>query len=134
MWFTNDGSNSKAGGERAPEAMSSLSEAAVVHGTTAFFFSHHQDIYSYTISENKWTKVVSCKYSNFSMAILNNNLTTVGGLYERILVPSSPTNILLSLIRGNSFKETLEELFPPMHSKRILPACVTTLTHLLVLE
>lgn len=114
-------------GKGAPDVLSSLSDTAVTHGNTAFF-SICQDIYSYTAPENKWTKLKSCKYSKFGMVIINDNLTTVGGLHERLVVRSTPTNMILSLC-GN---ESWEELIPPMPTKRTLPACVTTPTHLLV--
>lgn len=57
--------------------------------------------------------------------------TTVGGLYEWIFAYSTPTNILLSL-SATSSKKTWKELFPPMPTKRRLPAVITMLTHLLV--
>ena len=96
--------------------------AAAAHGSTAYFSSGH-NVYSYTVPENKWTKLPKCKYENFAMVIINNALTTIGGRGP----PKSVTNTLLSLV-GSSW----EEVLPPMPTHRQHPAVANTPTHLVV--
>ena len=96
--------------------------SAVVHGSTAYFSSHH-NVYSYTVPENKWTKLPHCKYKRFAMAVFNDALTTIGGWDNQY----EATNTLLSL-SGSSW----EEVLPPIPTKRIRPAAANTPTHLVV--
>ena len=95
---------------------------AVVHGSTAYF-SEGNNVYSYTIPENKWTKLPECKYRCFGLAVVVGTLTTIGGRdrYRTI------TNALVSLS-----KNSWEEFLPPMRTKRTYPAAVTTPTHLVI--
>ena len=100
--------------------------AAVVHGNTAYF-SEGYNVYSYTLSQDKWTKLKQCDYQSFSMAVINNQLTTIGGL-DCI---ATTTNTLLCLLRSSS-EMKWEELLPPMPTARSWSAAVTTPTHLIV--
>ena len=109
-------------GQPAPESMTSYYGAAVGHGSTAYFSRDH-NIYSYTVPENKWTKLPQCKYQHFAMAVINDALTTVGGRGRKW----PATNTLLSL-SGSSW----EEVLPPMPTKRVHPAAANTPTHLVV--
>ena len=109
-------------GQPAPEGMASQWEAAVAHGSTAYFSSRHT-VYSYTVPENKWTKLPQCKYKHFAMAVINDALTTIGGWDNQY----EATNTLLSL-SGSSW----EEVLPPMPTKRAHPAAANTPTHLVV--
>ena len=93
----------------------------MVHGSTAYFSSGH-NVYSYTVPENKWTKLPQCKYEYFAMAVINDTLTTIGGGHQ-----VGATNTLLSL-----HASSWEEVLPPMPTKRQLPAAATTPTHLVV--
>ena len=110
------------GGQSPPEWMGSINGAAVVHGSTAYF-SSGRIVYSYRLSESKWTKLPQCKYDDFTMAVINDALTTIGGGNQQV----AATNTLLSLCRS-SWKEVL----PPMPTKRRLPAAANTPTHLVV--
>ena len=94
----------------------------MVHGSTAYFSSDH-NVYSYTVPENKWTKLPECKCQFFAMAVINDALTTIGGLDHQWAV----INTLLSL-SGSSW----EEVLPPMPTKREHPAAANTPTHLVV--
>ena len=106
-----------------PEGMTSIQgSVAVAHGSTAYFSRFH-DVYSYTVTENKWTKLPECKYSDFAMAVINDALTTIGGADDQKEV----TNTLPSL-SGSAWKEVL----PPMPTKRMHPAAANTPTHLVV--
>ena len=108
-------------GQPAPEVTGSLFGAAVVHGSTAYFSRDH-NVYSYTVPENKWTKLPQCKYQRFAMAVINDELTTIGGRDHQ-----GAANTLLSL-SGSSW----EEVLPPMPTKRVLPAAANIPTHLVV--
>ena len=94
----------------------------MVHGSTAYF-SCCYNVYSYTVPENKWTKLPECKYQYFAMAVINDALTTIGGRDRQ----RGATNTLLSL-SGSSW----EEVLPPMPTKREDPAAANTPTHLVV--
>ena len=109
-------------GRPTPDGMESLWGAAVVHGSTAYFSKEH-NVYSYTVPENKWTKLPQCEYRYFAMAVINDALTTIGGWTYQF----GATNTLLSL-SGSSW----EEVLPPIPTKRIHPAAANTPTHLVV--
>ena len=94
----------------------------MVHGSTAYFSSVY-NVYSYTVHENKWTKLPQRKYNHFAMAVINDALTTIGGMDSQV----KATNTLLSL-SGSSW----EEVLPPMPTKRAFPAAANTPTHLMV--
>ena len=94
----------------------------MVHGSTAYF-SNDYDVYSYTVPENKWTKLPQCKYEQFAMAVINDALTAIGGWDNQGAV----TNTLLSL-SGSSW----EEVLPPMSTKSRHPAAANTPTHLVI--
>ena len=113
-------------GKPAPVNMTSYWGAAVAHDNTAYFSQNH-DIYSYTILEDKWNKLEPCSYECFSMAVIDDHkLTTIGGCRN-----TTPTNNLLCL-SGSSSEMKWKIFLPPMPTRRIRPAVVTTPTHLVV--
>ena len=109
-------------GAAAPQVMGSDYEPTVAHGSTTYFCKLY-NVYSYTVPENKWTKIPHCGYINFAIAVINDTLTTIGGRNSR----GTSTNTLLSL-SGSSWKKVL----PPMPTKRVYPAAANTPTHLVV--
>ena len=110
-------------GEPAPENMTSSLGAAVVHLNTAYF-SQESNVYSYEPSEDKWTKLPPSPLRYFSLVVVNDTLTTIGGWTGNL----KRTNALLGLSESGSWKEFL----PPMPTKRRSPAAVTTFNHLVV--
>ena len=98
----------------------------MVHGNTAYF-SQGYNVYSYTLSQDNWTELKQCECLDFSMAVVNNQLTTIGGTSNL----TTPTNTLLCLSRSSS-EMKWEELLPPMPTARTYSAAVTTPTHLIV--
>ena len=112
-------------GSPAPETMSSFLGSVVTHDNTAYF-SVAYDVYSYTTLQNKWTKLKQCEYEDFSMVVVNNKLTRIGGCCV------DATNSLLCLTGSCSSETKWEELLPPMPTKCVSTAAVTTPTHLLV--
>ena len=114
-------------GSPAPETMSSYSGSVVTHNNTAYF-SMHDKVYSYRTFQNKWNELKQCEYKDFSMAVVNNKLTTIGGSCAGV----KATNTLLCLTGSFLSDMKWEELLPPMPTKRERAAAVTTPTHLLV--
>ena len=108
-------------GRPAPVVIAASQGSAVVHGSTAYFSRFH-DVYSYTVPGNKWTKLPECKYKHFAMAVINDALTTIGGMDHQY----AATNKLLRSGR------LWEEVLPPMPTKRDYPAAANTPTHLVV--
>ena len=98
---------------------------AIVHGETAYF-SNKFDVCSYRVTDNKWTKLQPSKCKYFSMAVINNQVTTIGG-WDIEGWEGKPTNSLLCL-QGNGWKEVL----PPMPTSRMSVTAATTPTHLVV--
>ena len=99
--------------------------AAVVHGNVAYFRTDY-NVYSYTLSQDKWAKLKQCEHTDFSMAVVNNQLTAIGGMRS-----DTATNNLLCLSRG-FFITKWEELLPSMPTARAWSTAVTTTTHLIV--
>ena len=95
----------------------------MVHNNTAYF-SQGRDVYSYT--EDKWSKLKPCIYAEFSMAVVDHKLTTIGGKRG-----STPKTTLLSLSESSSEIKWKKRL-PSMLTARVRPAAVTTSTHLVV--
>ena len=104
------------------------------HGKAYFtpFSSSEKRIYSCKLNNHSknlsWLVVPECPHFEFGLAIVNDAITAVGG-YKQEYRPSQPTNCLLtySEARGQWM-----ERFPPMHTRRRLPAVVTTPSLLVV--
>ena len=74
-------------------------------------------LYQYECSTEEWTELPSCPYKNSGLAIIDSELTTVGG-WDRA---DHPTNRLFTLRRGKWV-----EVYPPMNTARTIPAVVST--------
>ena len=101
---------------------------AVVHGNTAYFSYNNYDnsiIYSFTVSDNRWTMLPKCKYSDFAMVIVNGKLTTIGGhrAYNN-------TDAIMSLTSESS--PSWRAIFPPLPTKQSFTDAIATHTHLVV--
>ena len=81
-----------------------------------------ESVYSFRVPQNKWTKLPPCKYAYFSMAVVKDQLTTIGGEDDK-----QTTNSLVSY-SGKRWEEVLS----PMPTRRKSPAAATTPTHLVV--
>ena len=112
-------------GKSAPENIKSLYGAAVALGNIAYF-SKGLYVYSFELPD-KWTKLEQCPHNSFSLAVINEQLTDIGGENES----QHSTNILLSLKHGQSVSEW-KQFLPPMPTSKVHPASVTTPTHLVV--
>lgn len=104
--------------------MTSYSGSAVVHESTAYF-SHHQYLYSYTLSEQKWAELAPNPHECFGLAVVSNTLTTIGGRVAH----SEATPTLFSLdLAGAQWRA----LFPPMGTRRLSCAATSTPNYLVV--
>lgn len=113
-------------GKPSPETLGSLYGAAIFHKDTVYV-SRHFNIYSYHVTKDEWDQLPPSAYQSFSMAVLENQLTTIGGITR----DQKRTNCLYSLVKNRSAK-VWEELYPPIPTHRICAATLTTPTHLIV--
>ena len=110
-------------GRTAPEGMLAYAGAAVVHGNTAYF-TRNKHVYSYTPAKDEWIELPQSDYERFGLAVVNNKVTTVGGLRD-----GRATNTLHCLeFEGTKWRKTL----PEMPRARVDPAAVTTPNYLIV--
>ena len=110
-------------GGKAPFGMSR--GAAVVDGGVAYFMNWDGRAYSCNSTNKKWSELPKYPYQCSSLAVVNSQLTAIGGC-EDVLKKQSYTNKLLSLHRGWS------DVFPPMPTKRRHTTAVTSKEHLIV--
>ena len=74
--------------------MGSYAGAALANGNIAYF-SALENVYSFELPD-KWTKLQQCPHKSFGLAVINEQLTAIGGMNESWNI----TNILLSLKHG----------------------------------
>ena len=74
-------------------------------------------LYQYECSTEKWMELPSCPYVNSGLAIIDSELTTVGGEDGAV----RRTNKLFTLRQGKWV-----EVYPPMNTARSSPAVVST--------
>jgi hypothetical protein len=100
--------------------------AAVVDGDMAYFMSWFGDVYSCNIPSysKKWSRLSTCPYKYSSLAVINGQLTAIGGC-KQLVNKDTYTNKLLSL-------PGYKEVFPPMPTKRRSTTAVTSKEHLIV--
>ena len=90
--------------------------AAADHQFAYFTPASSNTVYRYVWNDELWNELSQCRYSNSALAIIEGELTTVGG--ER---GSNHTNKLLTLRRRQWV-----EVYPPMETARSHPAAVST--------
>ena len=105
----------------APLRFLSSHGTAIVNGNTAYF-SYAHNIYSFDLPNKKWTNLPQNYYRDFGMAIIDSELTTVGGCSA-----SHKTQDLLTFQSGG-----WKNLLPFMPTARAQPAVVTVLNFLVV--
>ena len=111
-------------GRKAPEKMTRGS--AVVRGNTTYISpAGSRRVYSCALSSGKlqWSSLPDSKYQNFSLAIVENQLVSVGGQTTTGSIIS--TKSLLSLPLSRRKKHWIETL-PPMSVARCNAAAVTS--------
>ncbi len=113
-------------GEPTPENICSLHGTAVVHKNTAYY-SYYFNLYAYSRPDDKWSKLRPSQYQSFSLVVIDNQLTTIGGISRE----QKRTKCLFSLAGSRSGMKW-KELYPPMPTHRVGAAALTTPTHLIV--
>ena len=111
-------------GKKAPEKFSRGS--AVVDGSTAYFRpAGSHKVYSCMVALGKlyWSSLPDSKYQNFSLALVGNFLTTIGG--QIVAGDFSRTATLFSLSMSGKKKQWVE-VFPPMPTARCSTAAIST--------
>jgi len=99
-------------------------QTSLVNGAIAFFNPYKSnDLHTYDSEEKTWSTLPRCPYSFFSLTVVNDYLTTVGGEND-----SEITNKVLSL----STKGEWVEHFPAMPTKRYGTAAVCSGKSLIV--
>ena len=99
----------------APYAM--IRGSSTTDGRFAYFTSRGStSVYQYECSTEKWEELPSCPYQNSGLAIIDRELTALGGLDG-----SHRTNKLYTLRQGKWV-----EKYPPMNTARSSPAVVST--------
>lgn len=88
-------------------------------------------MYAYKLDEDKWNELEQCSYQQFSMAIIGDKLTTIGGQKYKLIGHNTPTKSLMTYSKG-WYGWKWERFHPPMLIARVLPAVVATTTHLVV--
>ena len=113
-------------GKNAPAKMSR--GAAVVHGNTAYFRSGGSyKVYSYQniLGKEQWSQLPDNPNMNCGLAVIDGLLTSVGGYNNGSI------NTLLSLT-GEGMRKQWSEIFPPMPTRHMSVACITTEQSLVV--
>ena len=110
-------------GDKAPFKMER--GGAVVDGGVANFVGWNGEACSYNSTSKKWSKLPKYPYWFGSLAIVNRQLTGIGGCQDLVL-KQTYTNKLLSL-RGS-----WSDVFPPMPTKRRSTTAITSKEHLIV--
>ena len=101
-------------GGRAPKKM--WGEVSAVDASVAYFRpGKSNSVFAYNSTNNKWSELPKCPNCDFSLAMVNNVPTAIGGKTSNDEV----TNSLLSLTDNKWTKR-----FPPMPTKRWLTAVV----------
>ena len=109
-------------GGKAPFNM--IRGAAVVDGDVAYFMNVNGEVCSYNVSSKKWSKLPKCPYYYSSLAVINGQLTAIGGC-KALGNKDTYTNKLLSL-------PGYKEVFPAMPTKRRSTTTVTSKEHVIV--
>ena len=103
--------------------MVSYSGTAVGYADKAYF-SKENNVYSYSIHQNKLTKLPPLQYRYFCLAVINGSLTAIGGMGN---TDNQATDAL------QSFNGSLwGSILPPMPTKRMNAGAAITNTHLVV--
>jgi N-acetylneuraminic acid mutarotase len=109
-------------GGKAPFKM--FRGAAVVDGGVAYFMHCNGEVCSYNVYSKKWSKLPKCPYHYSSLAVINGQVTAIGGCKDFFNMDTH-SNKLLSL-------PGYTEVFPAMPTKRRSTAAVTSREHLIV--
>ena len=101
--------------------------AAVVNGNMAYFMLRDGTICSYNSASNRWKGVLHYAYIGASLAIVNEELITIGGCESGVL-KKIYQNTLFIVVRTH----WSDHRYPPMPTKRSDAVAITSSDHLIV--
>ena len=118
-------------GCRAPVEMYGEEAASAVNGSVAYFLPRRSEkctvrVLAYDAVKDDWYKLPKCHKCDFSLAVVNNLLTAIGGNTPK---RGHTTNSLLSL---TDHDKKWTKHFPEMPTKRSFPAVVCSGKYLVV--
>ena len=116
------------GGGKAPFKLKR--GAAVVDGNVAYFMHWNGQVCSYNSTTKKWSEISKYPYKYSSLAVINCQLTGIGGC-EDAFTKHKNISKLLSINEGG-FRESWSAVFPPMPTKRRGTTAITSKEHLIV--
>ena len=114
---------------KAPFVMSR--GAAVVDGDVAYFMNCNGHTCSYSSMSKRWSKLPEYSYHCGSLAVVNSQLTAIGGCKD-IIRNHTCTNKLFSPSGSLLGRRHWSEVFPPMPTKRRDATAVSAKEHLIV--
>ena len=120
-------------GCRAPVEMYGEEAASAVNGSVAYFLPGGSEectvrVLAYDAVKDDWYKLPKCRKCDFSLAVVNNLLTAIGGKKPEY-GHTTYTNSLLSL---TDHDKKWTKHFPKMPTKRSFPAVVCSGKYLVV--
>ena len=104
-------------GKKAPEKMARGS--STVHGNAAYFRpagSNKVHMCSIVSGKLQWSSFPDNKYQNFSLAVIENHLTSLGG--QALTGDYGNTNSVLSISLSGGRRKQWVQMFPPMLTAR----------------
>ena len=104
----------------APRKVDSFYGATVLSSTVAYFYHKSDETRAYDIRSHKWTSIPSPPHVGYSLAVVNNKLTAIGGGYFLHF-----SNKLYSL-SGEGIDLSWNEDFRPMPTKRAETTALST--------
>ena len=104
--------------------------ASVVDGNVVYFMDYDVKGCSYNTNTKKFTVLPKYPYEGSSLAVINGQLTGIGGC-EDVFDNHTYTNKLLSL-HERSFRRHWSYVFPHMPTKRRCSTAITSKEHLIV--
>ena len=106
--------------------------AAVMDGDVAYFVNWDGETCSYNSTSNKWFELPKYPYQYGSLAIVNHQITGIGGCGD-VFEKQTYTKKLLSLRRSWILRSyNWSDVFPPMPTKRSCTTAITSKEHLIV--
>lgn len=104
-------------------------ESIAVNGSTVYMLSRHSNIlYEFNSDKRVWVSSIKCDRKLFGLAVINGDLTLVGG--RSLDDSSSSLKTLTSLVKSRSSVKWIQK-YPPMRESKAGPCCCSD-EHLLL--
>ena len=101
-----------------------------VNGSTVYIMCswNSSTLYEFNSDKRVWVSSIKCDCKSFGLAVINGDLTLVGG--RSLDDSSSSLKTLTSLVKSRSSVKWIQK-YPPMHESKADPCCCSD-EHLLV--